>query len=697
MQEIRRLVEEHQYIKAAHMVDTLELAKIKSLTDLSVIADVLIQNERFDDALHVLSKVYAKSKTRRILYQLVDLSIKSKDVEEAEKYLLQYMGVAPQDSYRFIFRYSIDKLKNEPYEVLIESLEELKEYEYVERWAYELAKLYHKAGKKDKCVRECSDIILWFGDGIYVEKAKLLKGYYVGEIDPIRMLKATEKKEAEKRLGLDKTKDYSSMKREIDKFIAEDEAQRSENKTFGREDTDEVETSDRFEAGNKWTEPYIVEEKYEIVEEPVIVREGHEIIREDEAVKKWAEIEEDETAKKEPVITREESEITGEDETAKKESDIIGEESDIKKKDESEKEEHEIIREKQRIEKKEHEITREKQGIVKEEHEIAKENYGIVKEELSDELPVLDETYVMEETQEAEKEINSDISKNTEISLDTIDEDNSMEDELEAFQDERLDRIFSRTNLDYQKLFGYFLHNRYCRSEIADFLDNMLSDNTKQTHLTICGDKKSGKTALAKEIAKALYGFGRINSSRIAKISASSINHMNLEDNFNKLMDCTLLIEEAGSLNSNGIKQLLFLLRRLEGHIFVILEDTQDVINKLLDSNEQMKQRFEYGITIPCFTGGDLFHYANHYIKVNDYQLSKEAKVLLKNMIQEILKSENAEEGLEIVMMVVKEAKVQADKRNKEELLRIIGSQRLSETDFLYINLEDFENIYGEK
>ncbi len=135
--EIRRLVEENQYIQAVNIVDTLELTKMKSLTDLSIIADVLIQNERFDDALYVLSKVYAKSKTRRILYQLVDLSIISKNVEEAEKYLLQYMKTAPQDSYRFIFRYRIDKLKNEPYEVLIESLEELKEYDYIEKWAYE--------------------------------------------------------------------------------------------------------------------------------------------------------------------------------------------------------------------------------------------------------------------------------------------------------------------------------------------------------------------------------------------------------------------------------------------------------------------------------------------------------------------------------------------------------------------------------
>jgi hypothetical protein len=629
MQEIRRLVEEHQYIKAVHMVETLELTKIKSLTDLSVIADVLIQNDRFDDALHVLSKVYAKSKTRRILYQLVDLSIKSKDVEEAEKYLLQYMKVAPQDSYRFIFRYSIDKLKNEPFEVLIESLEELKEYEYVERWAYELAKLYHKAGKKDKCVRECSDIILWFGDGIYVEKAKLLKGYYVGEIDPIRMLKATEKKEAEKRLGLDKTKDYSSMKSEIDKFIAaeEDTALQSENKVFEREDSDEVEKSEGLRVEHKGTEPYIAEEKYELVEEPG----------------------------KEP-------EITEKDESAQ-------EEPEITEKDESALEEPEILKE--------------KPGIVKE---------GV---EISGELPELEEVYPMEETKE--EEIDSDIAEKTGISSDTNAEDFTLDNDKQAFEDEKLNQIFSRTNLDYHKLFGYFIQNRYCRSEIVDFLDTILLDNAKQNHLTICGNKKSGKTALAKAIAKALYGLGRINSSRIAKISASRINHMNLEDNFNKLMDCTLLIEEAGFLSNNGIKQLLYLLRRLEGQIFVILEDTTDGINKLLDSNEHMKTRFEYGITIPCFTAEDLFYYANHYIMEKDYKLSNKAEVLLRNIIQEILNSENADESLEIIMMVVKEAKVQADKRNKEELLRIIGSQRLSETDFLYINIEDFEGIYREK
>ena len=612
MNEIRRLVEENQYIQAVNIVDTLELTKMKSLTDLSIIADVLIQNERFDDALYVLSKVYAKSKTRRILYQLVDLSIISKNVEEAEKYLLQYMKTAPQDSYRFIFRYRIDKLKNEPYEVLIESLEELKEYDYIEKWAYELAKLYHKAGKKDKCVRECSDIILWFGDGIYVEKAKLLKGYYVGEIDPIRMLKATEKREAEKRLGLDKTKDYSTLKNEIDKFIADDENGQDENRQGKnrQEGTKEAEVSGELIDKDKVTEPYAIEKMQEKIEDIHELMEGemHEKTKETHAI-------------------TEEINVTSEEVSA-----------------------------------------------------------------ISGKLQELTETYAVEETQQVEKVNTSDISKETDIPSDTV-EENLFEGKTEAIFDEKLDRIFSRTNLDYHELFGYFIHNGVCRKEIGNFLDNVLTDNGKQLHLVICGSKKSGKTTLAKEIAKALYGFDRLQSSKIAKISAPKINNINLDNNYDKLADCTLLIEEAGSLNNNGIEQLLRLMWYLEGHIFVILEETSDGMNKLLSSNEDMEERFQYRINLPSLTRDDLFHYANYYIKENDYQLTHEAEALLKNIIYKIMNSEKAEARLEAIMKVVKEAKLQAENRNKEELVRIIGSQEFGETDFLYINATDFKSV----
>lgn len=223
IEEIRRLIDENLYTKAAKILDTMDISRIKALTDLSILADVLTQNERYEEAMEILLKIYNKSKTRRVLYQLVDISIRMEDLESANEYLELYIKVAPTDSQRFIFRYCIDKLNQEPYEVLLDSLEQLKEYEYIEMWAYELAKVYHKAGMKDKCVRECSDIILWFGEGVYVEKARLLKAFYVGEINPAHIINAKNKKEALKQLNLEKTKDYSAMRDEINQYLAKEE------------------------------------------------------------------------------------------------------------------------------------------------------------------------------------------------------------------------------------------------------------------------------------------------------------------------------------------------------------------------------------------------------------------------------------------------------------------------------------------
>ncbi|MDF2878601.1 MAG: hypothetical protein K0S30_1697, partial [Clostridia bacterium] len=258
IEEIRRLIDENLYTKAAKILDTMDISRIKALTDLSIIADVLTQNDRYEEAIEILLKIYNKSKTRRVLYQLVDISIRMEDLDKANEYLKLYIKLAPTDSQRFVFRYCIDKLNQESYEVLLDSLEQLKEYEYIETWAYELAKVYHKAGMKDKCVRECSDIILWFGEGAYVEKAKLLKAFYVGEINSAQIISAKNKKDALKQRGLDKTKDYSSMRAEINEYLAKEEKEmalkKAENTSI--ENSETLETSETVSFENSGTVPY---------------------------------------------------------------------------------------------------------------------------------------------------------------------------------------------------------------------------------------------------------------------------------------------------------------------------------------------------------------------------------------------------------------------------------------------------------
>ncbi|MDD4565976.1 MAG: tetratricopeptide repeat protein [Eubacteriales bacterium] len=194
IEEMRKKMGEGDYETALKILNTISLKKIKNTSDLSIMAEVYKENGRYEEAMELLLKVYQKFKTRKVLFQLVTLSIKMLNVPDAEYYLKEYEKMAPKDFYNYIFRYRIDKLKGEPYEKLIDTLVTLKNTEYIEKWAYELAKLYYKAGMEEACIQECSDIILWFGEGNYVEKAKMLKAYYSGETDKEKMIEELKRR-----------------------------------------------------------------------------------------------------------------------------------------------------------------------------------------------------------------------------------------------------------------------------------------------------------------------------------------------------------------------------------------------------------------------------------------------------------------------------------------------------------------------
>lgn len=194
IEEMRRRLGEGDSETALKILDTLSLKKIKNPSDLSIMVEVYEENGRYEEAMEILLKIYQKSRTRKVVFQLVMLSIKMLHVRDAEHYLEEYQRLAPKDFYNYIFRYKIDKLKGEPYDILIDTLVTLKKNEYIEKWAYELAKLYYKAGMEEECIQECSDIILWFGKGSYVEKAKMLKAYYSGETDKDKMIEELKRR-----------------------------------------------------------------------------------------------------------------------------------------------------------------------------------------------------------------------------------------------------------------------------------------------------------------------------------------------------------------------------------------------------------------------------------------------------------------------------------------------------------------------
>lgn len=207
LEEMKKKVEEGDLETAQRILDTMDLKKIKNILDMKLIAEVYEGNGKYEEAKDFYFKIYEKTGSRKSLFDLLNIIIKLNDAEEAQYYYEQYERIAPDDFYNYIFRYYIEKMKGATYESLIEILKELKKNEYIEKWAYELAKLYYKAGMEQECINECSDIILWFGEGPYVEKAKLLRSYYMGETDKDEIIQELKRRAESKDDGHDLSSD----------------------------------------------------------------------------------------------------------------------------------------------------------------------------------------------------------------------------------------------------------------------------------------------------------------------------------------------------------------------------------------------------------------------------------------------------------------------------------------------------------
>ena len=198
---LKTLVLQGRFEDAQKELEGIDIQRLKNNSILCLVGEVYMGLGEYNEAERVLLRVYEKNPTaRRILDLLTTLYIEKKEYSEAEYYYKEFISVASKDLHRYILRYRIDKGKNERLSVLIHTLEKLKEYEYIEEWAYELAELYDQSGQKKKCLHECEEIVLWFGHGEYVDKAIALRCKLTGEPLPemttVEMYKAEEERRA---------------------------------------------------------------------------------------------------------------------------------------------------------------------------------------------------------------------------------------------------------------------------------------------------------------------------------------------------------------------------------------------------------------------------------------------------------------------------------------------------------------------
>lgn len=179
LDQIKALSAEEGYMSAAEIADSINWNKIKNVNTLVKIGEIYEKAERYQDARDILLMAYDRSPIgRMIIYRLAEVAIKMGDYDAATEYYDEFVEIAPHDDMKYVLRYAIKKGQGASFDELITILEEYKDEEYTEEWAYELAYLYHKTGKADKCIDACDELILWFGDGPYVERALELKMLY---------------------------------------------------------------------------------------------------------------------------------------------------------------------------------------------------------------------------------------------------------------------------------------------------------------------------------------------------------------------------------------------------------------------------------------------------------------------------------------------------------------------------------------
>ena len=244
--EINKLVEARDYKGAMQIVDSIDWRRVKNVRTLCVVGEIYAANKRYEESKEIFLLAYHRAPIgKNILYRLIEVSLKMGQISEATEFFDEYREVAGNDNSQYILRYKIARAKNASLNEQIRILEEYKEKEFTERWSYELAKLYYKAGDKQKCLDLCNEMILWFNDGNYVMKALDLK-------QRMGVLTGEEKEKYEQRfipklIPPEKAKEIRESKETETAGESEDEESRPVTDTIQVDDERDLNSAETFQ------------------------------------------------------------------------------------------------------------------------------------------------------------------------------------------------------------------------------------------------------------------------------------------------------------------------------------------------------------------------------------------------------------------------------------------------------------------
>ena len=735
-EHIKKLISQGEYAEASHIADTIDWRRVKSVMMLCTVSDLYKVNRRYEDAKELLYMAYERNpESRTILYSLCDLSIKLEEFVAAIEYYKSFVEVAPKDTGRYVLQYRLYQAQDVGLEERIEVLEQLKREEYIEKWAYELAYLYHRIGFATKCVEECDELILWFGKGRYVYKAMELKMLH----EP---LTPSQQHAYDHRFEhLEQAKDMTRVLPRIDSGDSEmtDESmvdvtdaptveipqEYLEQELQGEVEEIQVKTLDVANAYNTMNlQKELADSLREILEvshteSSVDVTQAEDLTSSFEDTTEVAEkvsLEESiiEVIEEEVEPSAEElpeEEIVDEQITGQLSIEDVLAEWDKQQEEAAEAHKEEIS----------NRIKNQTQDIFAAiEAEMEKDIFSAM-EEAEETEPMEEATEAIEQETSEVVEVNeffddvdtievaeaviepSEVYKEevVEASLKDISTEELVEDlpedayEEEAVQEEIAEdakepqeEVLPPDSVKDLSRYVAFIRSKDTEAQILNALQQV-SGETSHDNVCVTGHDLAICFEFIKTMMADLKNQGFSVKGKTAKISAVNLNKKEPSEIISKVDGGILIIERAGRLRKDTIEKMKACLQSDLSSILVFLTDTEQSMNRFTERYPSLSEMFNLRVDIKDYSADELVEQAIKYAYEQEYSIETMGRLALRTRIEEMIANDDAPDT-DDVRDIIDEAIDHVNRKNFKHFMDILTHKRYDEEDMIVLREDDF-------
>lgn len=699
VEQIKKLSRQKDYAAAADIADTIEAYRVKDNKILALFADVYEGSGRYEQAKEMLIEAYERTSLgRQLAYRLVKLCVKSGNISEAEEFYEDFVRVSPRDNSKYILQYELAVAKGAPIDARIEIMETYLSDEMDEKWAFELAKLYHKAGLKDKCVRQCDDVILWFNDGKYVDKALELKMRYA-PLTKRQQAKYEERWMAKAPANINvediKIKEYDvnnkynttniqhAIKESMD-VIMNEGRNLFHSKEAKAEKTKTVVTDDFVNDLLAHTQRIDNITKEKKAKEETKVLNDYEEETFDDQITGQMTIEEILTAYEEREMRIAEEEKKAAEEELKKDA------------TEQFNDNMEFIAAMAMDAMKDEEET---PAEVETEDDLEFLDEEALEEEIMEEEPeseneeaVEDEFYEDDVYEESGEYFDEMIKENIEEPSEELDltEEPLEEQELEKEEEKALEEPAKEEELDGEKVKGMIKDfvSKYSGMKGLDRqLLKVLHETIveKNTYIFIVGEMKSGRTSLGIDLIKIINRIRQTRGRKIAKISGDVLARKNITEYFEQTEKMDIIVEKVGAISEEKVKEIVAALKNMSDEDkIVVFEDERANTDNFLAMDKELTELFKSQINVKQNKVRDWAKYGQQYAEDKGYAIDEMGMLALHAKIDDLYAISTVINNIQVETLV-DDAIGKAKSRGIGRILKIFGKERgkvLREEDF---------------